>query len=61
MTETICTQLLRYGPAAVHCSFCGATHRQRDHLVSGPGVAICSGCIELITVIMRQNGYQPPT
>ncbi|MFJ8478424.1 ClpX C4-type zinc finger protein [Kitasatospora sp. NPDC094011] len=60
MSETICTQLLRYGPARTACTWCGATRRRRAHLVAGPGVNICSDCVELVIVIMQEDGYRPP-
>ncbi|MFJ4188121.1 hypothetical protein [Kitasatospora sp. NPDC089509] len=33
---------------------------QSAHLVVGPGVNVCSDCVELIIVIMKEDGYQPP-
>lgn len=27
------------------CSFCGAGTAQVNHLISGPGVCICDGCV----------------
>ncbi|MFJ4184194.1 ClpX C4-type zinc finger protein [Kitasatospora sp. NPDC089509] len=60
MSETVCIQLLRYGPARTACTWCGAPRRRRTHLVTGPGVDICSTCVEPVTVITKQDGYRPP-
>ena len=33
------------------CSFCGKSHAEVRKLVSGPGVYICDGCVEIKTVL----------
>jgi len=55
MHETICIQLLKYGPTKISCSFCGKNHHQVEHLVAGPGVYICSSCIALCQVIIDED------
>ncbi len=40
------------------CSFCGRTADAAGHLVDGPGVAICAGCVRLATEILDR---QPAT
>ncbi len=38
-----------------YCSFCGKSEEQVDHLITGPGVCICSDCVELCNEVM---GYE---
>jgi ATP-dependent protease Clp ATPase subunit len=37
------------------CSFCGRSEDQTKKLVVGPGVRICSECIDLCQDIVREN------
>lgn len=37
----------------VRCSFCGKTQDQVERLISGPGVFICDGCVELCMDIVE--------
>lgn len=37
----------------VRCSFCGKTQDQVERLISGPGVYICDGCVELCMDIVE--------
>ncbi len=37
----------------VRCSFCGKTQDQVDRIISGPGVYICDGCVDLCLDIMH--------
>lgn len=38
------------------CSFCGKSERQVKSMISGPGVYICNGCVELAqTIISEEN------
>ncbi|MBE9592730.1 MAG: hypothetical protein IMF19_04550 [Proteobacteria bacterium] len=38
----------------VKCNFCGLTIDEVDHMVAGPDVHICNGCIELCTEIWEE-------
>ena len=42
------------------CSFCGKTQEQVRRLVAGPGVYICTECIELCKEIIEED-YQEET
>ena len=45
--------------STVKCSFCGKTQDQVKRIVAGPGVFICSDCIELCQeIIENDNEYQ---
>ncbi len=37
----------------VRCSFCGKTQDQVERMISGPGVYICDGCVELCMDIVE--------
>ena len=43
----------------IHCSFCGKTESQVERLIAGPGVYICSECIELCDEILHQGTDSP--
>ncbi|WP_399063331.1 ClpX C4-type zinc finger protein [Streptomyces sp. BB1-1-1] len=51
----ICTKVLKYGPARFCCSFCGKTRNQVGHLITGPGVNICSDCVDLCQAIIEEE------
>ncbi|WP_329224237.1 hypothetical protein OG352_39740 (plasmid) [Streptomyces sp. NBC_01485] len=55
MGEIICAELLKYGPAKVSCTFCGKSRNQVEHLISGPGVNICSDCVDLCRAIIEEG------
>ena len=45
--------------STVKCSFCGKSQDQVKRIVAGPGVFICSDCIELCQeIIENDNEYQ---
>jgi ATP-dependent protease Clp ATPase subunit len=35
-----------HGPETFHCSFCGKSERELNHLCAGPNVYICDVCVE---------------
>jgi len=39
------------------CSFCGNTTRDVKHIIVGPTVSICDGCICLSVTILREEGF----
>lgn len=39
------------------CSFCGKHRTEVEQLISGPGVYICSECVELCEEIIHKNDY----
>jgi hypothetical protein len=43
----------RRPPAPRACTFCGRTSPNGEHLVNGPGVAICGSCVALAADILR--------
>jgi hypothetical protein len=51
--------------ASLACSFCGAGAAQVNHLISGPGVWICDGCVrasyEIIQSLDPSGGEPAPT
>ncbi|MEV5567639.1 ClpX C4-type zinc finger protein [Streptomyces sp. NPDC052196] len=53
--ETICTKLLWYGPGRFCCSFCGKPDHHVENLVAGPGVNICSECLELFQALIQDE------
>lgn len=46
------------GTKLTKCSFCGKNQNQVDRIIAGPGVHICSECIELCNEIMEDD-YSP--
>jgi ribosomal protein L37AE/L43A len=40
------------------CSFCGKSQQRVERLICGPGVAICSECIELCNDIIEEERSQ---
>ncbi len=45
---------------SVRCSFCGKDESQVERLIAGPGVFICSECIDLCGEILAQEDVRPP-
>lgn len=43
------------GSKLTKCSFCGKNQNQVDRIIAGPGVYICSECIELCNEIMEDD------
>lgn len=43
----------------LYCSFCHKPHTKVAKLVSGPGVYICDGCIELAVKQAKSNSKTP--
>ena len=39
----------------VRCSFCGKRENQASRLIAGPGVYICSDCVEACSDLLRQE------
>ena len=42
-------------PAGLRCSFCGKHQDQVYRLIAGPGVYVCSECVELCTEILSRD------
>ncbi len=47
-----------YGTKLTKCSFCGKNQNQVERIIAGPGVYICSECIDLCNEIMEDD-YSP--
>jgi ATP-dependent Clp protease ATP-binding subunit ClpX len=43
------------------CSFCGLHETETAHLVRGPGVCICSECVEICLDIIAERSNRSPT
>ncbi len=41
--------------SAIRCSFCGKRETQVQRLIAGPGVYICSDCVEACTELLRNE------
>lgn len=41
--------------AELRCSFCGKRKRDVQKLIAGPGVFICSDCVQLCVEVMNQD------
>ena len=39
----------------IRCSFCGKRENQAARLIAGPGVYICSDCVEACADLLRQT------
>lgn len=53
----------RHEHASLECSFCGKTTGQVEHVIAGPGVAICNECVELVVerlAELAENHAPPP-
>lgn len=40
----------------LRCSFCGKLQEQVDRMIAGPGVSICSECVELCLAVLDEQG-----
>lgn len=40
---------------SLHCSFCGTPHDEVPKLIAGPGVYICSECVEKCNKILLEE------
>ena len=40
---------------AIHCSFCGKRETQVERLIAGPGVYICSDCVQACTQLLADD------
>ena len=38
----------------IHCSFCGKRENQASRLIAGPGVYICSDCVQACSDLLRE-------
>ncbi len=49
---------------SIRCSFCGKRETQVERLIAGPGVYICSDCVQACSELLREeieaNGLQKP-
>ena len=43
----------------ITCSFCGKGQDQVERMIIGPGVNICSECIELCSTLLSEEGIRP--
>ena len=41
--------------SGLRCSFCGKTEREVSRLIAGPGVYICSDCIDLCNLLLEDT------
>ena len=39
----------------MHCSFCGKRENQVERLIAGPGVCICSDCVQACSDLLRDD------
>ncbi len=42
--------------SGLRCSFCGKSEREVDRLIAGPGVYICSDCVDLCNELLDDQG-----
>ena len=40
---------------SIRCSFCGKRETQVARLISGPGVCICSDCVQACSDLLRED------
>ena len=40
---------------SIRCSFCGKRETQVERLIAGPGVYICSECVQACTELLSDN------
>ena len=40
---------------SIRCSFCGKRETQVERLIAGPGVCICSDCVQACTELLRDE------
>jgi putative nucleotidyltransferase with HDIG domain len=52
----------RHEHASLECSFCGKTTGQVEHVIAGPGVAICNECVQLVVERLAElaEKHAPP-
>jgi ATP-dependent Clp protease ATP-binding subunit ClpX len=43
----------------IHCSFCGKSQVDVAMIVAGPGVTICSECVDIAVKVMDENRGKP--
>ncbi|MDK2813563.1 MAG: ATP-dependent Clp protease ATP-binding subunit ClpX [Clostridiales bacterium] len=43
----------------ITCSFCGKSQDEVERMIIGPGVNICSECIELCSTLLSEEGVRP--
>ena len=41
----------------IRCSFCGKRENQASRLIAGPGVYICSDCVQTCCDLLRDDAY----
>ena len=41
---------------SIRCSFCGKRETQVERLIAGPGVYICSDCVQACTELLAEEG-----
>lgn len=51
---------LNEGSDLVKCSFCGKSQRQVPKLIAGPGVYICTECVDLCNEIIEEELHTTP-
>ncbi len=42
-------------PCILYCSFCGVFHEELEFLIAGPGVSICSECVETCNDLIAER------
>ena len=47
----------RNNEQSMHCSFCGKRENQVERLIAGPGVCICSDCVNACSELLREEIY----
>ena len=47
--------------APLHCSFCGKSQHEVEVLIAGPGVHICSECVDLCGEIVEDKRANTPS
>ena len=43
----------------IRCSFCGMRESQAARLIAGPGVYICSDCVQACSDLLREEWMKP--
>jgi ATP-dependent Clp protease ATP-binding subunit ClpX len=43
----------------LRCSFCGKQQDQVRRMIAGPGVCICSDCIDLCQNVLEEEEFSP--
>lgn len=47
--------MARNNDAPIRCSFCGKRENQASRLIAGPGVCICSDCVQACSDLLREE------